>query len=206
LRAVCKNIVSKLTIKDLNVAHIGPINLEIHPGEIVCLSGASGSGKSLMLRGIADIIPANGVLSLDEVRSTELPAPDWRRQVALLPAESQWWHDHIGEHFNSPDLELFMQLGFEMDCLDWQLSRCSTGEKQRLALLRVLENKPKCLLLDEPTGSLDPDNTLKVEAMLKARVKQQQIPLLWVSHSHEQINRVADRHFVMRNGGLHAYE
>jgi len=206
LRAVCKNIVSKLTIKDLNVAHIGPINLEIHPGEIVCLSGASGSGKSLMLRGIADIIPANGVLSLGEVLSTEVTAPDWRRQVALLPAESQWWHDHIGEHFKSPDLELFMQLGFEKNCLDWQLSRCSTGEKQRLALLRVLENKPKCLLLDEPTGSLDPDNTLKVEAMLMTRVRQQQIPLLWVSHSHEQIKRVADRHFVMRNGGLQAYE
>lgn len=197
---------SLLTIKDLTIAHVGPINLELKPGEIVCLSGASGSGKSLMLRAIADIIPAGGTLSLGEIKSTEVVAPVWRRQVALLPAESQWWHDTVGEHFKLPDLTLFQQLGFASDCLSWQTSRCSTGEKQRLALLRLLANKPECLLLDEPTGSLDPDSTLTVEALLKTLATQQQIPMLWVSHSHEQIKRVADRHFVMCDGQLVAYE
>ncbi len=195
-----------LTIKNLIIAHVGPVNLELKSGEIVCLSGASGSGKSLMLRAIADIIPATGTFSLGEMKSSSVMAPVWRRQVSLLPAESQWWFDTVGEHFNQPDLELMHALSFEKDCLEWEVSRCSTGEKQRLALLRVLTNKPKCLLLDEPTGSLDPDNTLKVEALLKRLAKQQQIPLLWVSHSHEQIKRVADRHFVMRDGKLVTYE
>ena len=199
---------SILTIKDLTIAHVGPINLELKPGEIVCLSGASGSGKSLMLKAIADIIPASGSLSLGDINSINVLAPIWRKQVALLPAESQWWHDTVGEHFKlaNLDLELFQQLGFARDCLDWQTSRCSTGEKQRLALLRTLANKPKCLLLDEPTGSLDPDNTLVVEALLKTLATQQQIPILWVSHSHEQINRVANRHLVMREGKLVTYE
>jgi len=198
--------VAILTIKNLIIAHVGPVNLELKSGEIVCLSGASGSGKSLMLRAIADIIPATGTFSLGEMKSSSVMAPVWRRQVSLLPAESQWWFDTVGEHFNQPDLELMHALSFEKDCLEWEVSRCSTGEKQRLALLRVLTNKPKCLLLDEPTGSLDPDNTLKVEALLKRLAKQQQIPLLWVSHSHEQIKRVADRHFVMRDGKLVTYE
>ena len=197
---------SILTINDLTIAHVGPIKLEVKPGEVVCLSGASGSGKSMMLRAMADIIPARGSVSLGEIKSTSISAPMWRQQVALLPAESQWWLDTVGEHFNAPDLKLFQRLGFDKDCLDWQISRCSTGEKQRLALLRVLANKPKCLLLDEPTGSLDPENTLKVEALLSSLASAQQLPMLWVSHSHEQIKRVADRHFVMRDGKLVDYE
>ena len=159
-----------------------------------------------MLRAIADIIPASGNLSLGDQTSISMQAPVWRRQVALLPAESQWWHDKVGEHFTAPDLELFNRLGFDKSCLDWQVSRCSTGEKQRLALVRVLANEPKCLLLDEPTGSLDPDNTLKVEELLKTLASQQQMPTLWVSHSLEQIERIADRHYVMSNGKLVRYE
>ncbi len=196
---------SKLTIHDLNIKHVGPVNLELSPAEIVCISGASGAGKSLMLRAIADIIPATGTISLDDQKSTKVLAPVWRRQVALLPAESQWWHDKVGDHFIKPDLDLFHKLGFEKDCLNWQVSRCSTGEKQRLALLRVLSNQPKCLLLDEPTGSLDPANTLKVEDLLQTLAKQQQVPILWVSHSYEQIKRVADRHYVMEDGKLATY-
>ncbi len=197
---------SILTLKDLTIAHVGPLNLEVNPGEIVSVSGASGSGKSLMLRAIADIIPANGSICLGGHDSVSMLAPVWRRQVALLPAESQWWHDKVGEHFTSPDLDSFHQLGFEKDCLDWQVARCSTGEKQRLALLRVLANNPNCLLLDEPTGSLDPENTLRVEQVLSTLASQQQIPVLWVSHSLEQIKRIADRHYVMLDGKLVTYE
>jgi len=197
--------VSNLTIKHLSVAHIGPVDLELNPGEMVCLSGASGSGKSLLLRAIADIIPASGEITLDQHSHTSMPAPQWRRQVSLLPAESQWWHDRVGEHFSEVqhlDLEGFTQLGFKKDCLDWSVSRCSTGERQRLALLRLLAIKPKCLLLDEPTGSLDPANTRRVESMIVDLAQRQSVPVLWVSHSHEQIERIADRHFVMQDGTL----
>jgi len=194
--------VSLLTIKNLSVAHVGPISLELAPGEIVCLSGDSGAGKSLLLRALADIIPADGEISLGQQSHRSIAAPKWRQQVALLPAETQWWHDEVGEHFSQTDLQQFKKLDLEKECLSWQLSRCSTGEKQRLALLRLLANKPKCLLLDEPTGSLDPTNTRRVETLIQDLIQQQPIPVLWVSHSPEQIERIANRHFIIRAGTL----
>lgn len=184
------------------MAHVGPVDLQVRPGEVVCVSGASGSGKSLLLRAIADIIPHSGNALLDAQAATSMPAPQWRKQVALLPAENQWWHDHVSEHFVQRDVKLLSALGFAESVWQWQLARCSTGEKQRLALLRLLSIQPRCLLLDEPTASLDPDNSERVEALLHDYINQHQTPVIWVSHSPEQINRVAARHFSLRDGRL----
>lgn len=193
---------SELRLEKLKVAHLDPVDLVVKAAEIVCLSGQSGAGKSLLLRSIADIIPHDGQVLLDGRSSLEYSAPQWRKQVALLPAESQWWRDSVGSHFTEMDKMLLAQLGLSDEALQWQVSRCSTGEKQRLAILRLLVNKPKCLLLDEPTGSLDPENTKRVERLIKQIAVEENIPVLWVSHSEEQIKRIADRHFVVRDGGV----
>lgn len=192
----------ELILQQLCVAHVGPIDLQLKPGEIVCVSGASGSGKSLLLRAIADIIPHTGRAMLDKVPADKMPAPQWRKQVGLLPAENQWWHDHIQEHFSRQDNALLARLGFDASSWQWQVARCSTGEKQRLALLRLLNGQPRCLLLDEPTASLDPENTERVESVLRDYIVSQQAPVLWVSHSRDQIQRMATRHFMLREGKL----
>ena len=192
----------ELTLQDLSVAHVGPVNLQLAAGEIVCLSGASGTGKSLLLRAVADIIPHRGQVLLDAQSAAKIPAPQWRKQVGLLPAENPWWHDQVSEHFRYQDNALLAALGFEEATWQWQVARCSTGEKQRLALLRMLCNQPHCLLLDEPTASLDPENTERVESLLREYIARQQTPVLWVSHSREQIKRMAQRHFVLRAGIL----
>ncbi|MBI1423723.1 MAG: ATP-binding cassette domain-containing protein [Gammaproteobacteria bacterium] len=192
----------ELTLQDVCVAHVGPINLQLKAGEIVCLSGASGSGKSLLLRAVADIIPHTGMTTLDAAAADSMPAPRWRQQVGLLPAENQWWLDDIGEHFPRQDTALLMGLGFSEASWQWQVARCSTGEKQRLALLRLLCNQPRCLLLDEPTASLDPENIARVEAVLRDYIAQHQAPVLWVSHAPDQIQRVATRHYRLQDGKL----
>ena len=193
---------SELRLEKLKVFHLGPVDLTVKAGEIVCVSGESGAGKSLLLRAIADIIPHGGQVFLDDRSSLDYTAPQWRKQVALLPAESQWWQDLVATHFSEPNNVNFQQLGLEASAIKWQVSRCSTGEKQRLAILRLLANRPKCLLLDEPTGSLDPENTKRVETLVKKIAEQDKLAVMWVSHSEEQIKRIADRHFVVRDGGL----
>ena len=190
----------ELTLVELCVAHVGPVNLQVGAAEIVCLSGPSGSGKSLLLRAVADIIPHTGKVLLDATDASTIPAPQWRKQVGLLPAENQWWQDHVGEHFVQRDNSLLAAVGFGETTWQWELARCSTGEKQRLALLRLLCNQPRCLLLDEPTASLDPDNAARVEEMVRDYSRHHQAPVLWVSHSREQIRRIAQRHFVLRDG------
>jgi len=195
-----------LKLIDISVAHLEPVSLDVKAGELVCISGESGSGKSLLLRAIADIIPHEGQALLDGQSSLSMNGPKWRSQVALLPAESQWWDDSVASHFVNSNQEYLTDLGLSEEAMTWQVSRCSTGEKQRLAILRLLNRTPICLLLDEPTGSLDPQNTERVEALITKLCKEQKLPVIWVSHSNEQIQRIADRQFKMQNGRLVEHE
>lgn len=171
-------------------------------GECVCLSGPSGSGKTVLLRAVADLDPHAGTARLDGRSAETFHPTQWRQAVGLLPAESQWWHDRVGPHFHRIEHERWERLGFEAGAVNWSVARLSTGERQRLALLRLLANGPRALLLDEPTASLDPENTERVEALIDAYRHAMEAPLLWVSHDPAQIRRVADRHFRIDNGRL----
>lgn len=193
---------SRLRTEGLRYQNGGPIDLIIAPGECVCLSGPSGSGKTLLLRAIADLDPHEGHVLLDDVRGDEIDPPVWRRKVALLPAESQWWRDTVGDHFNHVQEAWLQRLDFPSDVLNWQVSRLSTGERQRLALVRLLSQEPQVLLLDEPTANLDAENIARAEALLEDYRKRHEAPVLWVSHDPEQIRRVGHRWVQMENGHL----
>lgn len=191
-----------LKLDNLQIEHVGPVNLTVNGGDIVCISGGSGAGKSLLLRAVADVLPHEGDAWLDEMQASQTSPPAWRKTVALLPAESQWWFDTVGEHFACKNAELLGRLGFSADTWNWMISRCSTGEKQRLALLRMLCNQPAALLLDEPTGSLDAKNTAVVEAIIREYADEKQVPVIWVSHSEEQIRRICRMHYEIKDGQL----
>lgn len=139
---------------------------------------------------------------LDGASAQSFTAPEWRRRVTLLPAESQWWFERVGDHFSDADEAGFSALGLTLEALDWQVSRCSTGERQRLSILRTLANRPSVLLLDEPTASLDQENIERVEALITAYRETTGAALIWVSHDPHQIERVADRHLRFEAGTL----
>jgi len=195
-----------LLLKQVITHHIGPINLSISKAEVVGVSGNSGAGKSLLLRAIADLDPHQGEISLGGTPQTEIAPHLWRSQVAYIAAESHWWGDHVIDHFeqNSPENREYwlQQAGFGIDSLGWEVHRLSTGERQRLSIVRHLLREPCVLLLDEPTASLDRENIQRVEQMLLHYQQQQQAALLWVSHDQEQLGRVAQRQFRMVDGVL----
>jgi len=193
---------SGLRLVALSTRNVGPVSLDVGPGECVCISGASGTGKTLLLRAVADLDPHEGMAYLDSTECTSLTAPQWRSQVGLLPAESAWWRDRVGEHFNEVADSALEQLGFKPDVLRRRVSRLSTGERQRLALLRLLALRPKALLLDEPTASLDGANVRRVERLISAYRKQNRVPVVWVSHDARQIKRLGDRHLRLIDGKL----
>jgi ABC-type iron transport system FetAB ATPase subunit len=199
------NDTPRLRIRELRSAHAGPISLEVAPGECVAILGTSGSGKSVLLRMIADLDPNMGEVSLDgRIRDT-CPAPEWRRKVVYQAAEPAWWEATAGAHFPDDEKqivsELLPQLGLNAAVLDSDVTRLSTGERQRLALVRSLARRPRVLLLDEPTSSLDQSSTLAVESLLRATL-QTGLSIVLVTHSKEQAERISDRMFTMKNKTL----
>jgi ABC-type iron transport system FetAB ATPase subunit len=196
--------ISGLSAHGVQVAGSAPLQLQVAPGECVTLAGASGSGKTLLLRALADLDPHSGEVRLGSEDACSLPPSQWRRKVGLLLAESPWWHERVGEHFPAgygDDFQL-AALGFAPAVLGWQVLRLSSGERQRLALLRLLALQPAALLLDEPTANLDPENTARVEQLVSDYRQRWRAPVLWVSHDAQQRDRIADRQLTISAEGI----
>lgn len=192
----------KLRIEQLSFYGRGPYSFVLNSGQVLAISGTSGAGKSLLLRAIADLEPHQGSMSLNGENYLNFSGPKWRCRVMYLPTESQWWEERVREHlFAEPEQKELELYGFGVEILDWEISRLSSGEKQRLAILRMLQRRPQVLLLDEPTASLDQQNIVKIETILRNYVMQEKAVAVWVSHDLLQIERVADRHFEILSGG-----
>jgi putative ABC transport system ATP-binding protein len=189
-----------LRIENLQGDHFGPISLNVSTHECVALYGPSGSGKSQFLRAIADLDPHLGTIWLNGKPRGEFLPTEWRKRVALLPAEFRWWSNTVGNHFDeSVDVDL-AALGLDERIMEWPVSRLSSGERHRLALLRLLGNRPRVLLLDEPTANLDPRNTRRVEVLIKDYIHRTQGGAIWVSHDFVQIESIADKVLRFENG------
>ncbi|MGR2738877.1 ABC transporter ATP-binding protein [Billgrantia sp. Q4P2] len=196
-----------LRLDRVAVGDLAEVSFSVGPGEICCLSGASGSGKSRLLRAVADLEPHEGEVWLGEQAQAQTPGHAWRRQVMLVPAESHWWAETVGEHFaQAPEAAELEALGLEPEAPAWQIGRLSTGEKQRLGLLRAVSREPRVLLLDEPTANLDDATSERLEAWLTARIRSRGWPTLWVAHDRRQIARVASRHWRIVSGRLEETE
>jgi phosphate-transporting ATPase len=130
-----------------------------------------------------------------------MTGPEWRHLVGYLPAEPGWWADRVGQHFDAWDeaRPLVERLGLPDEAREWQMTRPSTGERIRLALVRALVRAPKVLMLDEPTAALDANSVAAVERLIAERVAAG-LAVLWVSHDAAQGERVAKRFLRVDSG------
>ncbi len=192
----------RLLAEGLHCDGLGPIDLAVDAGECLCLSGPSGAGKTRLMRILADLDPHQGSCFLDNISSVQIPPPQWRKQVALLPADSRWWGVTVAEHFPADCCLELSSIGLPDEAWQWRVDRLSSGERQRLALLRVLANEPKVLLLDEPTANLDARNIERIEALIADYRGTHQAAVLWVSHDTTQIARVSQRQLRIEQGCL----
>jgi ABC-type multidrug transport system ATPase subunit len=198
-----------LAVRGLRSRFGDPFEFDLRAGECVAIQGPSGAGKSVLLRMLADLDPHEGEVLLDGRSHKAMPAHTWRAQVVYQPAEPAWWEATAGEHFSArPGTEQrgFLDrtlgaLGLSTALLDTDIERLSTGERQRLALVRSLAAEPRVLLLDEPTAALDPDSVKRAEALL-ASCLASGMALLIVTHTAEQAGRLARRSFHLDQGRL----
>jgi UDP-glucose/iron transport system ATP-binding protein len=178
-------------------------SLTVAAGECVAILGPSGAGKSLLLRAVADLDPNRGEVLLDGRARSSVSGPAWRRLVAYLAAESGWWLERVGAHMADPATAagVARELGLPPECLGWPVARLSTGERQRLALVRALVRRPRVLLLDEPTSALDEVARSAVEGTLRRHLAEGGAAIL-VTHDPALAARLAARRFLMRAGRL----
>jgi ABC-type iron transport system FetAB ATPase subunit len=192
----------KLLVNNLRILDLAPWSFELATGECIYLSGPSGSGKTRLLRALADLDPHQGELLLDDVSYLTIPGHEWRKQVAFLPAESQWWCADVGGHFTDYDKTLLDKLGFTEEVMGWEIARLSSGEKQRLALLRALAQYPEVLLLDEPTANLDNKCTQVIEQAVEQYRMDRGMAVIWVSHDISQIKRITQHGWLIDGNQL----
>ena len=197
---------SALHVRGLRSAQAGPFDLDAHAGDCVAITGPSGAGKSLFLRMLADLDPNEGEVSLDGTDRAAVPATVWRRRVIYSAAEPAWWAEDVAAHLPpgsaAEAAALAARLGLTEAHLAGPVSRLSTGERQRLALIRALLRHPGVLLADEPTAALDEASIGPVEALLRERMAGGLL-LILVTHRPEQAarlgtirRRIADRRFA----------
>ncbi len=170
---------------------------------MVMISGSSGAGKSLFLRAIVDLDVNEGEVFFGDIERNVIAAHIWRSLVAFVPAQTGWWADKVGDHFEQSELvdEILLKVGLPLEVFDWQVSRLSSGEMQRLGLVRALALKPKFLLLDEPTSALDKKTTNMIEVLIKEQLDNG-VGIIMISHDDEQVKRLANRSFILENGEL----
>ena len=192
-----------LSVRALSRPGLRPVSFDLADGECLAVRGKSGSGKTLLLRAIADLDPNEGAVTLDEHSREAMPAPLWRRRVAYLATEPGWWADRLGDHFADWESarEYLSPLGLPEDCRSARISTLSTGERQRLALIRTLLVEPRVLLLDEPTSGLDAVTTAAVERLLLARLGSG-TGIIWVTHDDAQARRVAHADLLVEDGAV----
>jgi putative ABC transport system ATP-binding protein len=194
-----------LVVRQLRSEFAGPFELNLSIGACAAITGRSGSGKSLFLRMIADLDPNEGKVRLRGIDRASLPAAEWRKRATYVAAESGWWADTVIEHFaagrRNEVAALAGRLGLRADILDAPVAQLSTGEKQRLSLMRVLLLSSSVLLLDEPTGAVDEESVVRVEALLRERMATG-TSIVLVTHDPQQAERLGNQRYRMVAGKL----
>lgn len=204
-----------LLIKSLKNKIFGPVSLTLLPGQSLVVSGVSGSGKTRFLRAVADLDEAGGDILLNGRSFRRMMAHDWRRQVRFVPADSGWWLERVGPHFKAFSEEVADKLealekkieivGLRPDILEAELRDISTGERQRLAFLRAIEDEPDVLLLDEPTSALDENSTKGIEALIDEQLQRGAIVMI-ASHSERQAEKYGGRRLTFQPGGIALFD
>ena len=188
--------------------------LKIGEGEFFSIVGPSGSGKSTLLSILSGVEePTSGQIFLKGSDITLIPA-EQRPTAMVFQSLSLFPHMTIGQNIEYPlkikkidkinrkkrAIELLNLLRLNSDFYEKRITECSGGERQRVAIARVLAYDPEVLFLDEPLSALDYRLRKTLEVELKDLHKRTGKTFIYVTHSLEEAMIMSDRIAIMRDG------
>ncbi len=200
-----KELKCMLDIKDLSLSYDGrevlrAFSLHVERGEVVCLCGESGCGKSSLLRAVLGFVSVSGEISVGGKVLAEDTVGEIRRQIAYLPQELALPYETVAEMVEAPFLlkanrsmrfsnELLWEdwkvLGLNTALYDKRVAEISGGERQRIMLsVAGLLGKP-LLLADEPTSALDAESVERVGEYFRMLAVERDTTVVVVSHSEK---------------------
>lgn len=182
-------------------------DIQVHPGDSLLILGKSGSGKTTLLNLLAGLLdPTNGEVILDGVNLSSISGPTLDlfrgknigivfQKPHLISALNVRQNLELAHFFSKKEGQEISQLLFDLGIKAKENSSVLTlseGEAQRVSIARALANSPKLILADEPTSSLDDENTEKVIQLLKAQAAKIGAALIIVTHDQRVKNHVSN--------------
>ena len=198
------------------------VNLVIEDGEFLALIGHTGSGKSTLIQHLNGLLePSSGRIVVDDVDITnkETKLTDIRKKIGLVfqYPEYQLFEETIEKDIafgptnlglNEDEILRRVKISMEMVGLDYETYKdvspfdLSGGQKRRVAIAGVIAMEPKVLILDEPTAGLDPKGRDDILEQIKILHEKYKMTIVLVSHSMEDVGKLAERIVVMNQGKI----
>jgi ABC-2 type transport system ATP-binding protein len=190
------------------------ISFEVNPNEIVGLLGPNGAGKTTTINMILGVLePTAGAIRIEgrdvaTQRAQALACTNFTAVYAPLPGNLTVYQNLrvfalIYDVMNSDAriqelLEQFELVAYR----DVKCGLLSSGEQARAALAKAMLNRPRLLLLDEPTASLDPSKAREMRAVIRALARRDGVGVLWTSHNMYEVQEVCDRVLFLARGAI----
>jgi ABC-2 type transport system ATP-binding protein len=196
------------------VAAVADVSFEVHRNEVVGLLGPNGAGKTTTINMILGVLSPTagtvriGGIDLARQRARALALANFSAVYAALPGNLTVVQNlyFFGLIYAVPDLgrrvaELLRQ--FDLNRLrNTKCGLLSSGEQTRVALAKAVLNRPRLLLLDEPTASLDPAAAQTIRARIRNLAVEAGCGILWTSHNMYEVEEVCDRVLFLSHGRI----
>ena len=201
------------------------ISLEIHQGEFIGLIGHTGSGKSTLIQMLNGLLkPTSGTIevggkvlgekttSLQQLRfevGLVMQYPEYQLFEETVAKDIAYGPTNMGlpkEEIEERVSYVANMVGLAPELLEKSPFDLSGGQKRRVAIAGILAMEPKVLILDEPTAGLDPAGRDEILCKIKDMHERMDMTVILVSHSMEDVAKLADRILVMNQGRVEMFD